>query len=312
MSHLLFRMGRCSVAIMLLWITACAGQTPTVEILPTPTPTPTEVPPSPTPTLVPTPTPTATPEPTNNPPVITNLSSSPAVVCPGETTTLSALVNDPDGDALSYTWSTRTGSISNERMGESRLEADYLAADVPGTDLITLTLSDGRGAPDDQQINVEVRGDCPVVISITSPVETLSCTGEEPFCTWETTGTTKYLTTRPDFQDLRLYVLVFPVNPGGSGFYIQILPGSIQPSDGTWQQSPAYLGHAGAPVAAGHTLKIVAVIVSSDAVADTITGTRQLSRMRGSNNDNVVLNPADIHANFFAQSDELELEVSIP
>jgi Regulator of chromosome condensation (RCC1) repeat len=39
-------------------------------------------------------------------PVITALTANPAQIVPGETTTLSVMATDPDGDALTYAWST--------------------------------------------------------------------------------------------------------------------------------------------------------------------------------------------------------------
>ena len=48
----------------------------------------------------------------DNPPVVTSLTSSPSNVAPEESSTITCVANDPDGDTLAYTWPASGGTIS--------------------------------------------------------------------------------------------------------------------------------------------------------------------------------------------------------
>ena len=264
----------------------------------------------PTPTLAPPPTQTPDLSPTaiiNRPPRIETLAASPREICPGETTILNAVVIDEDGDPLTYVWGSDVGTIINQSEDGTSARADYHAPPSAEEDNIELTVSDGKGGVDTKQTKIEVSSDCASIAEITSPRDILNCA--EAICQFQVEGFTSSLVTRSDFNDLRLYILVFPVNPPGAGWYIQLQPGSIQSSDGTWTQSPSWLGNQQFPAEAGDTLKIVAVIVSKDARAKTINGTKAIDQMTGNNDDNVVKAPSDIAAEFFIVTDELSLTV---
>lgn len=285
------------IAIMLV-LGACGGGG---ELTPTSEPSPTETP-IPSPTVIPSPTPVP-----NTPPEIVTLSGSPREICPGERTELIAVVVDADGDSLAYVWTSETGTISNQSEDANGGQADYQGSALPGTDSVELTVSDGKGGVGKKQTNVVVRGDCTPVIKITYPKDVLTCS--EDICQIEVKGSTSSVVSRSDFNDLRLYVLIFPIKPSGAGWYIQLQPGAAQISDGLWSQSPSWLGSVGSPVKAGDTLKIVAVIVSKDAIVKTVNGTRAIDQMTGKNNDNVVRDPRDISATVFIISDEVSLTV---
>ena len=282
------------MAIILI-LSACGGGG---ELTPTSEPQPTETP---------IPLPTVIPSPTNTPPEIVTLAGNPREICPGENTELVAVVVDADGDPLTYFWTSEVGTISNQSEDSNGGRADYQGSALPGEDSVELTVSDGKGGVHKSQTSIKVRGDCEPGGGITSPKDILTCS--EDACQFEVEGFTSSVVSRSDFNDLRLYVLVFPIDPPGAGWYIQLQPGSIQTSDGLWSQSPSWLGSVGSPVATGHTLKIVAVIVSTDAKAKTITGIRAIDQMTGKNNDNVVKDPRDISATFFFVSDEVNLTV---
>jgi hypothetical protein len=280
-----------SMASMLILSACGGGGTPTSTAEPQPTETP-----IPSPTSLP-----------NIPPEIITLAGSPREICPGELTELVAVVMDADGDPISYVWTSEVGTISNPSEDANGGRADYQGSALPGEDSVELTVSDGKGGVHKSQTSIKVRGDCEPIVRITTPRDILTCSADT--CLFEVKGSTSSVISRSDFGDLRLYVLVFPINPPGAGWYIQLQPGSIQSSDGLWSQSPSWLGSVGAPEETGHTLKIVAVIVSTDAIAKTINGTRTIDQMTGNNNDNIVRDPRAISATFLFVSNEVNLTV---
>lgn len=286
---------------MLLLLGACKGDndpTPMPEV-----PTSTSIPP--------THTPAPPPAPENMPPQIVSVSASPVQICPGDTTKLIAVVTDADGDPLQYVWSSNIGIISDKTNTESGSEATYQAATTTGADVITLTVLDGQGGQDQRQTNVKIKDDCPAEVSIVSPVQTLSCSRSEDtpsVCQFSVEGTTESVVSHSQYDNLRLYVLVFPEDPPGAGWYIQVQPGAIQ-SDGTWSQSPAYVGNAGAPAQPGDTIKIISVVVSQDAIVHGINGNIPIANITGQNNDNVVRDPRDIEGDFRFVSDEIQLTI---
>jgi len=95
----------------------------------------------------------------------------------------------------------------------------------------------------------------PPTLSITTPASTLDCPTKGPQCQFVVTGRSFGVAT-----DLEIFVLVSPVHPAGSGWYVQSPPASIG-GNGDWTQSPSYLGAPGYPVHAGDTLQIEAVLV---------------------------------------------------
>ncbi|MBA7611977.1 hypothetical protein ES703_19210 [subsurface metagenome] len=76
----------------------------------------------------------------NNPPVIEDLYTDCPRVKPGGTGTITCEASDPDGDELTYTWSTERGAISGE--GDT---VTWTAPSEYGNYVITVTVSDGRG-----------------------------------------------------------------------------------------------------------------------------------------------------------------------
>ena len=295
--HILWRSQIVFIA-MLLVLSACNGGTP---LTPTPQPPPTE-PPAPEPIVL--------ASPTNSSPEIVTLAASPKEICPGDQTSLVAVVVDADGDELKYVWNSEVGTISNPTEDATGGEADYLGPASPGSDTVELTVSDGKGGTAKQQANVTVRGDCAPIVKIESPSNIIECF--EDACQFEIKGSTSSIVSRSDFNDLRLYVLVFPATPPGAGWYIQVQPASIQVSDGLWSQPTSWIGSTAAPVENGDTLKVVAVVVHKDAVSETIHGSRTIDQMTARNDDNVVKEPRNISASLFVMSDVVTLTVQKP
>lgn len=87
----------------------------------------------------------------NLPPVITSLTVDPVAVQRGGEATVACVASDPDGDDLTYSWSSPSGSFSGE--GSS---VTWTAPDVLGAVTLTCTVSDPDGAFDSETVEVTV------------------------------------------------------------------------------------------------------------------------------------------------------------
>lgn len=83
----------------------------------------------------------------------------PCVVEPGQTITLTANAQDPDGDTLTYRWTAPTGTFSNP-TGRT---TDFTAPDADGPIPVTVTVSDGKGGTTSATTTVQVRRPPPIV-----------------------------------------------------------------------------------------------------------------------------------------------------
>lgn len=81
-----------------------------------------------------------------NTPMIASLTATPKVVGRGETSLLFCSAQDPDGDSLSYSWSTTTGTFLSVG-GDSAVNgyARWKAPDSAAYATVTVTASDNRG-----------------------------------------------------------------------------------------------------------------------------------------------------------------------
>lgn len=77
---------------------------------------------------------------TNEPPVIVSVSANRKVIDPKTFTTITCVATDPDGDPITYTWSTKEGEIS----GTGNV-ITWTAPPVAGKYPIEVTVSDDRG-----------------------------------------------------------------------------------------------------------------------------------------------------------------------
>lgn len=75
------------------------------------------------------------------------------VVQPGATVRLEAAAEDPDGDALAYSWRAAAGEI---QLTEEPGAVLWTAGERPGAVRIGLTVSDGRGGAADRSLAVQV------------------------------------------------------------------------------------------------------------------------------------------------------------
>jgi hypothetical protein len=85
----------------------------------------------------------------NRRPVLTGLSASPSRVDVGQTTTVTANVSDPEGEALTYQWSATgcSGSLEDTTSASARFTPDARpSGDVCGSCLLSFLATDARGA----------------------------------------------------------------------------------------------------------------------------------------------------------------------
>jgi len=87
----------------------------------------------------------------NQDPEILSLVADPAVVSPQGKSTITCVASDPDGDVLTYLWKASDGSITG--VGDA---VTWVAPDRGGEFDITVTVSDGKGGQNAEQVSVTV------------------------------------------------------------------------------------------------------------------------------------------------------------
>jgi len=87
----------------------------------------------------------------NNPPVMEPLTTDCPRVKKGGTATITCEAIDPDGDVLTYTWSSERGNVSGEGTIVS-----WVGPNEYGTFIITVTVTDGRGGEISGEIDIIV------------------------------------------------------------------------------------------------------------------------------------------------------------
>ena len=97
-------------------------------------------------------------------------------------------------------------------------------------------------------------------LEINEPVGAIDCTGTGS-CLFSVKGKSSNVVSN---RDLRIYIFVFPLKPVGAGWYQQVSPANVR-QDGTWLQTPSWLGNARFPAKSDHTFEIVALVVHKDA-----------------------------------------------
>ena len=89
----------------------------------------------------------------NRPPVFNGpIQANPPVLEPGQTTNLSAPATDPDGDTITYTWSSPAGTFSNQ----NGMNTTWTAPNQEGNYPLTVTANDGRGGTATNSITIPV------------------------------------------------------------------------------------------------------------------------------------------------------------
>ena len=103
------------------------------------------------------------PEPINHPPVISNLSADPSSININQSSTITCIATDQDGDILTYNWSKTGGTITG-----SGFTITWTAPATAGTYTITCTVSDSNGGQDSESVSIIVNdlGSVPSVSAI--------------------------------------------------------------------------------------------------------------------------------------------------
>lgn len=88
----------------------------------------------------------------NQSPVIKSISVDPLNIRVGTSATIAVDAVDPDGDAVSYSWSTPLGDI----IGSGALVKYTAAYCCVGINSITVVVEDTRGAKISKSVNIEI------------------------------------------------------------------------------------------------------------------------------------------------------------
>lgn len=89
--------------------------------------------------------------PQNRPPSV-RARCQPCTVEVGKSSTLSVTAQDPDGDALTYTWSAADGALTSASAAQTIWMAPMVEGPVP----VAVTVTDGRGASASDVVTIQV------------------------------------------------------------------------------------------------------------------------------------------------------------
>jgi outer membrane protein OmpA-like peptidoglycan-associated protein len=107
-------------------------------------------PPPPPPPPLPPPAPAAV-APQNRPPVV-KAQCDPCTVEVGRSSTVTAIASDPDGDMLTYRWTSPQGTLANPAERQTLWTAPQQEGTVP----VTVTVNDGKGGTASDTTNIQV------------------------------------------------------------------------------------------------------------------------------------------------------------
>jgi hypothetical protein len=99
----------------------------------------------------------------NHSPVISGLTANPTSVKQDEITEIRCDVTDPDGDPLTFAWSSNGGVFSDST--NKQFWTNWRAPKQDGTFNLTVTVSDGRGATATKTITMSVGSNRPPIVS---------------------------------------------------------------------------------------------------------------------------------------------------
>jgi len=112
----------------------------------------------------------------NQPPVISNLGAEPDSVSINDTTLVTCVASDPDGDSLSFAWSvTGTGSIRETEI-PNVIEFIGTIDELTDEGIITCRVSDGRGGETTGSLAVKIFriNQAPVIASLIADPDTVT------------------------------------------------------------------------------------------------------------------------------------------
>jgi hypothetical protein len=87
----------------------------------------------------------------NQSPSITSLVANPAILAPGDGSSITCVANDSEGDALSYAWTCNGGAISGTGS-----EVTWVAPSIVKTYTVGVAVSDGKGGAANQSVSITV------------------------------------------------------------------------------------------------------------------------------------------------------------
>jgi len=93
----------------------------------------------------------------NNSPVISSLNANPSSIKINETTSITCIASDPDGDSLTYHWTKNAGSFEGSTSGPSVTWRAPSTADI--YIVVSCEVRDGEGGEDIESINIVVKPD---------------------------------------------------------------------------------------------------------------------------------------------------------
>ena len=100
---------------------------------------------------------------TNQRPVVSSITAQPATLERGETSTITCMASDPDGDILTYTWEASGGTVTGTAHS-----ATWEAPSVGGEFVISVTVNDGKGGITESSCRIVVQ--VPEVTVILTPL----------------------------------------------------------------------------------------------------------------------------------------------
>ena len=101
---------------------------------------------------VPAPAPPPPPPPNRNPQFAGGVNCDPCILEPGQTSRLSATATDPDGDPVTFRWTTPQGTFSTS----SAQNTVWTAPNTPGNVPVTVTAEDNRGGSATSSVTLQV------------------------------------------------------------------------------------------------------------------------------------------------------------
>ncbi|MDI6786562.1 MAG: SMP-30/gluconolactonase/LRE family protein, partial [bacterium] len=118
----------------------------------------------------------------NQPPRIISLTADPSIVSMGESSTITCIASDPEGDTLNYTWTKSEGTISGKGS-----QVIWNSPSVSGTYIVTCTVIDKKGGTYSTNIKLVVNQP-PRIISLTADPSivsmgessTITCIASDP------------------------------------------------------------------------------------------------------------------------------------
>lgn len=90
--------------------------------------------------------------PPNDPPVISSITADKTIIAPNATALIEATASDPNGDSITYQWTTNKGSVTEKGVGQ----AIFTAPSTTGVAKITLRVTDSYGLYTEKSIYISV------------------------------------------------------------------------------------------------------------------------------------------------------------